>query len=484
MEGQNYLGVYITADSASVVCIGKHEREAKAKDSSFNVHIDGTQESPYMLLASLVKQGCIERHLQYNEVAIALDCTMYMQHNVHSEFVDEKQIISTIHFDVEEALATDVSDDGIAFNIISSKPSGSEMMVYNSKKKLLGDVITAFRANGMDPVSVEPDISSIARFLRQMVVSEQQENILFGILSSHCCYFAAKSFHQDSKVECVGLRTLLVKENHNALALLSREIPITLALCGSEINSAAILTNGDLPDIEQLKENIGIDVSVLDINQCGISDEMISSGGDKVSIAIAYGAAISHLDKIHTANFRNDFMPYLGRKMRIEKMIKTASVILILPIFLLGIYLQWSLAKANKPFNELKKALSVDYSAVMMGKKMPGKPAKDLEKEIIRIENVQSGKLSIAGEQAISVKVTSLLAAFNKCAAQTKLEIEKIIVTPKNISITGSTSDRNSTLNLIDTLKKSGLEIGQYRYDLEGGKDVFKITIQSSKREI
>ena len=74
--------------------------------------------------------------------------------------------------------------------------------------------------------------------------------------------------------------------------------------------------------------------------------------------------------------------------------------------------------------------------------------------------------------------MTTVLAAFNKCAPQTKLKIDKIIVTPKNISIAGSTSDRNNTLKMMDTMKKNGLEIDQYRYDLEGGEDVFKITVK------
>ncbi len=76
---------------------------------------------------------------------MALDCAMFMQHNVHSEFSDPKRIAATVRFDTEEALATDITDVAIAFRITSSDDSGSNLTVFTAQRKVLSDVLGALQ---------------------------------------------------------------------------------------------------------------------------------------------------------------------------------------------------------------------------------------------------------------------------------------------------------------------------------------------------
>ena len=45
-----------------------------------------------------------------------------------------------------------------------------------------------------------------------------------------------------------------------------------------------------------------------------------------VGFAIACGAALSHLERAQAVDFRSDFMPYQGKKVRLQKAMNHAAV--------------------------------------------------------------------------------------------------------------------------------------------------------------
>jgi len=164
VEGQNYLGIYLSKDGATVVCLGSQGRSGNVR-GCFSVSLDQEQErstsADMSELARLIAEGCAARRLEFSEVAVALDCAMFMQHNVHSEFRDAKQIAQTVRFDTEEALSTDISDVAIAFKVTASDKSGSEMTVFTAQRQILSDVLRSLQRNNIDPVTVEPDVNCI-----------------------------------------------------------------------------------------------------------------------------------------------------------------------------------------------------------------------------------------------------------------------------------------------------------------------------------
>ena len=50
-----------------------------------------------------------------------------------------------------------------------------------------------------------------------------------------------------------------------------------------------------------------------------VSSDTLSESIDLVNLAIAYGAALALSEKTQILNFRNDFLPYMGKKRRLEK---------------------------------------------------------------------------------------------------------------------------------------------------------------------
>ena len=93
MESQNYLGIYLSKDRATVVCLNFLGRIGKVL-GSFSVSVEEQEQATMQDLASLIARGCAQRKWSYSEVALALDCAMFMQHSVHSEFKEPKQILT------------------------------------------------------------------------------------------------------------------------------------------------------------------------------------------------------------------------------------------------------------------------------------------------------------------------------------------------------------------------------------------------------
>ncbi|MHC4396427.1 MAG: hypothetical protein ACYS1A_12310 [Planctomycetota bacterium] len=480
MEKQNYLGIYLSKDAATVLCLSAHGRERNVV-GCFSVSAEPQQEQNMQTLADLIAQRCAERQLKFSDVAVASDCSMFMQHNVHSEFVDAKQIASTIRFDTEEALATDVTNVAIAFNITSSDQTGSELAVFTAQRKILSDILLALQSNSIDPVTMEPDANCLARFINQQVSLPQsgQAGAFFGMLSRRNGYFI--TFPETQKTPI--MRTFLVGTAQNRTELLARQVPLTAALVKTDepINQLKVFDSTASVDPQQLSERLGIETSTLDLAEAaGIEPQTLADCADPVDFAIAYGAALGGLEKTQSINFRNDFSPYQGKKIRLQKILKLVSISVIVLFFALGIFFQLPLLRTNKNRSRLRDKFAEQYSAVMPGRKTPPVKVKaianKLAGELRRIENVKSGKLSATGQQSISAKLTLILEAFNKCAAQTKLSIESISITARDIRIVAGTSSRKNTLKLFEEIGKE-MEISSNTFNPKGGRDNFAIAV-------
>jgi len=193
---------------------------------------------------------------------------------------------------------------------------------------------------------------------------------------------------------------------------------------------------------------------------------------------------LANLEKDQTINFRSDFMPYLGKKLRMQKTLRLASISLVVVMLAAGVFFQMKLFYKIKPIKEKRSKFTEDYLAVMIDEEeLPSKitPLKALQKEVRRIKDAKRGLLSVTGEKSVALKLTMVLEAFNQCAVQTNLQIEKISVLSRNISIQGSTSSRKNTIKLKQALEKNNLEISGEQVEPEGGRDNFRITVIPKK---
>lgn len=465
MDSQNYLGIYLAKDKAAVVCLSRQGDLL----GCFNVSVaDGS----WGHLAKAITEGCSQRQLVFGETAVALDCTMFMQHNLHSEFSDPKQIASTIKFDTEEVLADDITEVAIAYKVVSAGVSGSELAVFTAQRKILSDILGQLQANNIDPVTIEPDINCLSRFIHQGALAHEKSFLC--MLSAGCGYFISTA---DSEI----MRTFLIGPEQDRTELLAREIPVSgVSVEADRPVKCRVFDSAGITDCRLLSEIPGIEASEMNLaGLAAVTPEQLTGCENQVEFAIAYGAALAHIEKSQAANFRNDFNPFQGRKIRLQKKVKFLSISVTVLMLTLGLYFQPKILKINNYRRQLRGKFEKDYSAVMLGKSLPAKnkdAVKQLSKALRHTRDVKKGLLSVTGEEAISAKLTLVLEAFNKCAKETDLYVDKISIAAKSINITGSTSSRKNTLKLFDSMKEK-LMILQERHDLKAGRDNFSMTV-------
>jgi hypothetical protein len=260
-----------------------------------------------------------------------------------------------------------------------------------------------------------------------------------------------------------------------------------LVKSGEPVNYLKVFDSAGTIDHRQLSERLGIEsdgISLVDEAQA--ENQMPEDGFEPVDYAIAYGAAMALSEKGHHVNFRDDFSPFEGKKIKTQRALKFAVVSVTILLVVVGLFFQIKLMSQNKINRKHRSKFSEDYMAVMMGKKLdkktkPVEAARKLNTELGRIRNAKKGLMTIEGEMSISSKLTLVLTAFNKCAKQTDLNIKSITIAAKDIIVTGDTSSRQSTLKFLETLRNSDLNVLRQNVDPKGSRDNFSITLAPTK---
>jgi hypothetical protein len=486
VESQNYLGIYLSKDRATVVCLNFLGRIGKVL-GSFSVSVEEQEKATMQDLASLIARGCAQRKWSYSEVALALDCAMFMQHSVHSEFKEPKQIAATIRFDTEEALATDIANIALAFEITSTGQEGSELTVFTAERKILSEVLDSLQAHNIDPVTIEPDVSCLSRFICRKAPSTEarQSRTLFGILSKRNGYLIippASGTAGSQKASVV--RTFLVSPTQDRGDLLTREVLVTTALVksGEPINYIKVFDSASTVDHQQLSEKLAIESDRIGwLDTAGAENRIPADGLEPVDYAIAYGAAMAVSEKGSRVSFRDDFSPFQGKKIKMQQSLKFAAISVTVLLIAVGLFFQAQLLSKNKGNHKLRAKFAQDYSAVMLGQELedlkPVEAVRKLTSELGRIRDAKKGLITKNGEKSVSSKLTLLLTAFNKCAKQTDLNIKTITIAAKDIIVTGDTSSRGNTQKLSDTLRDNGLYVLRQNLGSKGGRDSFNMTL-------
>ncbi|MBN1796436.1 MAG: hypothetical protein JW804_07170 [Sedimentisphaerales bacterium] len=470
MQNQEYLGIHLSRHSATVICLqSAHDTHNPA--AFFSVSLEQRQiedGAGFIELINQIAQICTQKQLQFSTVAVALDCSLYMQHEIQSSFADVKQITTTVRFDAEEALATDISDIAIAYRIKSSDESGSKLSIFTAEKKTLTELIKALASNNLDPAVIEPDVNCVYAYINKnqkfdketLVAAMSKSNVyLLGLLGPG---------HKEPLIH----RTFLIGDEPDRSKLIMQHLTLTLAQSGAEkFSQISFYDSAGFVQNQRLAEKFAADIQPLDLKP---PQDCV----DAVSFASAAGAVLAAVDQKSSLNFRNDYMPYLGRKRRLENTLKIISVSACIILLALGLNFHLTMMKKNRPVRLLHKKFAEDYQGVMLDKKMPSKSSeavRKLQNELRRIQNLKKG-LDVGGGESVTAKLTSLLAAFNKVAKDTNLNIEKITITDKNISVMGDTANQSSTLKFLTEIKKI-MNVESERLGTDRNRSTFTITI-------
>jgi hypothetical protein len=500
VESQNYLGIYLSKDKATAICLDLTDKPGRVL-GSFTVSVEAGEQDSMQILAGLIAQGCLQRRWSWSEVAVALDCAVFMQHNVHSEFSDPKQIAATIRFDTEEAIATDITDVALAFEIKSSGQEGSELTVFTAQRQILSELLGALQMHNLDPVTIEPDVSCLSRFIFSKDRSDEprRSGTMFAIISRRNGYLIIPPAAADTGSQMAAtVRTFMVSPTQNRTELLAREVLVTTALAkGNEsISCLKIFDSAGTVNRQQLGERLGVESENIEwLAEAGADNQIAAESGTNlepgrpqpqrpchVDFAVAYGAALSLCEKGHFVNFRDDFSPFQGKKLKMHQALKVAAISFTVLLIAVGMFFQAKLLRQQKDNRKLRAKFSENYSAVMPGEKLkaktkPVEAVRKLRSEWGRIKAAKAGLITIKGEKSIASKLTLVLKAFNACAKQTDLNIKSLTITARDIIITGDTSSRQNTQRFFEAVRNNGLEILRPSYELKGGRDGFSITV-------
>jgi hypothetical protein len=428
-------------------------------------------------LAQRISAECMERQLVFDEVAVAIDCGMFTQHTVHSDFTAAKQIAQTIRFDAEEALATDASKLAIAFSVIGADDSGSNVCVYAADRTAMMDILADLQNNKFDPVAMEPDVSCLTRFIQYAFMPPADVHPLYALFSRRFGYFLAAGQTPANW----QARTFVIGANQNRDDLAAREIPMTLAglTAAAEIDSLRLFDATDSMNVQKAGEASGLAAEHIDLVKVM---EPVAAGmtehPDPVDFTIACGAALGSLTKTRI-DFRQDFMPYQGKRAMLEKTLKMLSISVTLMLLAVGLYFQLRLYRANSYLSGLHQNMKTEYMAVF-NKQPPSEKEvlSNLNREAIRVEKIKRGQIGASGEASVSALLTYVFQSLNGVPPNVQVNIDYITVGAKSILIAGDTPSREATIALFNSFDAhQHLKTSQPSYDFKGGRDQFKVTI-------
>ena len=478
MGSHNQLGIYIRKDRATVVSLAGQGREKKLADC-FSVDLTGQETQGQQALADEIVRVCVERGLKAATAVVALDCALFMQHTVHSDFADFKKIAATIRFDTEEALATDISDMAVAFRVLSTDDEGARLDVFTAQRSVLSDIILSLQGNGIDPVAIVPDTYCLSRYIGQgrNGSADAGEATLYAMLSDARGYFVSRPSDDGAPM----LRAFLVGPSQDRKALLSREVLVTTALAnaGGPAGHLRVFDASQTFTAQDLAGSLPFQVEDYD------PASMAGFAGDEANVvdcAIAFGAALPEPDKDLGVNFRNDHMPYLGKKQRLERAIRFLSISLTVLLVALGVYAHTQLMSVRRNQTMVREMLEPDYLAVMPGvEQLPDRMTavvSRLEGAVRGIDRQRDGHID---PKSLAAKLTLVLQGVNACAAQTDLEIDTITLTPQDITIQGDTASRPNTLKVFAAMEAAGLTPGRTGFNTKNNRDTFSVSVEPKK---
>ena len=458
MDSQNVLGIYISRQRATVFRArpkGQQLQIAAAFTVSAYEGDDTLQD-----LAQRVGQECRDRKLKYTEAAVALDCSLFMQHRVHSEFSNPKQISATVRFDTEEVIATDVSSMAVAFEIIKTTESGSELNVFTVDHKVLSEIILGLQCHGIDPLVITPDASALAHTLISPNEGDTESHPLMAVLARQHGYFL-----HESAGRIMPLRTFILGAHTRRQDLLQRETLTTIAtLSAGGPKTLAVYDVTDSIETDALRERLGLGVQTATWkHQAELTQQASVDEDDPVTYAVAYGATLCSEGIGEGVNFRNDYMPHQGRRLQLQGAAKWASIAVTLLLIAVGLYLQLQTMHARKDRSDLRAKMAPDYKVAMRGRNLTDRanPKDDLERELRRMMSNSGG---VTSDDA-SGYLERVLKAMNDCKAQKlDINIEKISINPKTVTVVGDSHKTDEALKFFTALEKAGLPepLGSY----------------------
>lgn len=476
MELHRCLGIYLAKDRATCVLVTKSAGKFELL-SCFDISADQQEESQGSL-AETVGRKCREKNWTFSQVAMAVDCEMFTQQDLNSDFTETKQIAQTIKFDAEESLAVDAAKMAIATEVVSKGQTGSQVSVFAAQRDLLTDIIVALQGYKLDPATVEPDVICMRRFISQSSTGDEADTI-WAQFSNHNCYITSNIGAKEKP----AVRAFLTSPSQDKTAVLTREVTMMTAARpqAGQLSSLQVCDTTGSVDLHDLGERLGIDVEGRNLIESVLAEQTDEHQyTEPLEVVVACGAAMGQLTRTERVDFRADFLPYQGRKALIEKTVKIASISLTLMLIVLGVFAQMKMLQTNGYRSRLRENLKAEYAIAMPGTKFPEKGdfLGKLDRTINHIKDVKDGQLSASGKDSPMSKLTYVLEAFNDTPKEVDLDILAINISPKDIMVSGSTNS-GKYLKLYSSIDDhSNLRRATSRREQKNNRENFRMTLE------
>ena len=477
MEQTSSLGLYLARGRAMAVWLSD-------KDQGTIIRIleivppegESVQSIALEAVRKIRQQGGI-----VEQACVALDCSYYTQYCLHSEFSDARQVESTIKFDAEEAAATDASNLAVTFTMTGPLPTGSEVMAFSADRQTVADILLDVQEGGLDPVMIEPDAVCLARTLERTLRISEHPDTLFVMTAENNCYLIqpGKSGYAPK------LRSFLLGAQASRTAALSREIfqAITGWDEATPLKKVVFVCAPEGVDRQVLAQRTGLDIRVDSAVEKLRTDTSLPGDSTSGALLMAVGASLTPFEKSQQADFRSDFMPYLGKRKVMESSLRLISISLAVLFVAVGFYFQFRTWRTNVSEAELKDKLAEEYRGVMYGANPPTAEAVNsrLKRTLAAVKRVQEG-LGPGDDKSIPAKLTFLLEAINNSPPTVDVVIQQIAITDRSMRVKGDTNSRKATLDMFESIKKHPrLRFGSERMQMVGNRDSFEFTVEPAQ---
>ncbi len=481
MEQNNCLGIYLSNNRATAVLLSGRSSHPEVlrcfsvQDEAGSASQDRNRQSNS--LAAQIAQTLAAESLRYGEVAVSLDCALYTQHNLHSNFTEHKQIANTITFDAEEALARDAMDMALTFIVTGTDSTGSDTTIFAADRAILNGMLDGLQAANLDPTAIEPDILCLARFLEQNFSAPKDTNALFVVLADQSCHIIKPQDHPCGPL----VRSFIISASQNKTTVLAREIPLTLAAMNLQepVDMLFLAGQTDQLDTKALSETTGIATQTIDLTALIETDKNpLADCASQVEFAMACGAAIAEIKRIKTNDFRRSFAPYQGKRMILQRALRATSIFVSISMIALGLYFQLKVVRMNDYIRGLDKNLRRDYAKVMYGREPRNNMSilRQLDRAHNKVERIKKGG-AFGDEGSVPAKLTYMLEAINKSPKNIDLKVSSVGVTTTAMSLIGDTNGRPSTTALYNSFKAHKKLDPIISYRERANRDAFTITL-------
>jgi hypothetical protein len=466
------LGIYLCRDRA-VASVTTTSGGSLEILECFTAAMEAKAEQDCPTLAAQISAELASRGVEFDSVSIAIDCTIYTQHDVHSSFTDLNQISKTIRFDVEEVIGDDANRMAIAFSVIKSDEKGSIVTVYSAMRPELVKILKDFQSHNMDPEVIEPDVVAFSRAVGFEMKDDSEHSPIFVAFNDKICYNAVMNSSHSKPI----LRSFLYAEALDKTKLLERQLKLTLARNSISVPVDTLCVFNNDVDRGQLSQSCGLSVPEPQTMLNEGSSLFGDCGTGDISRAMAAAASMAAYSK-NVIDFRLDFAPYQGRKRIAEISLRLLALAAALIICALAFNHTMDMLELRSSVSKVEQRTAREYSSAMKGKDMPSKAATlTLKGELTKLRKISSGEAG-GDDNLISSRLRYILEAINSTPENINLEINSITVSEGMMRIDGSTNSRANTQKMLGAIDRhTKLKRAQESLQQKGSVDSFSVNI-------